>query len=409
MNSDLRNKILITLGLILFYRILSYIPVPGIDISILNELIKDSATISMANMFNGNSISRFSIISLGIMPFITASIIMELMSSSSEKIKILKKTQEGMYKYMQYIRYLTIFITIIQSISITFMIKNTSNAILIDFSLFLFMTTMALTTGTLILMYIGEKITQHGIGNGISLIIFASIISGLPRAIIGSINLFNDGAINLPVVLLALLLVVSTIVFIIFIELAERRIPLTYQRGKINSPTNFLPIKINIAGVIPPIFASAVLILPQNVLAHSGIPFLMSIADFLSPGSLYYNLTLFFLVIFFAYFYTSITFNAKDISENLNNEGAFVNGVRALEETTDYLNKRVDNLTFVGSIYLGIISIIPFLIIQKLGLPFYFGGPMVLIIVQVALDTMKKVEANMIALRYNKQNNLETL
>jgi preprotein translocase subunit SecY len=409
MNKDLINKILITMGLLLFYRVMAYIPVPGIDIGVLQELLQNNKIVEMANIFNGNAISRFSIISLGIMPYITASIIMELMAATFANIKILKKTQEGMFKYIQYIRYLTIVITIVQSFSIAFMLMGSNGVVLIEHSLFLFLTVISLTTGTLVLMWLGEKITQHGIGNGISLIIFASIVTGIPSAIASTFVLFDKGGISFFTVLITSLLIITTVVTIIYIELAERRLPLSYIKNNTFQNTNFLPIKINLAGVIPPIFASAILILPTTTLSKIDNQYAVMISDMFSPGNILYNISMFFLVIFFAYFYTSITFNTQEISENLKKEESYFDGFRPLEETKLYLDSVVSRLTFVGSIYLAIISTIPFIFIKELGVPFYFGGPMVLIIVQVALDTMKKIEASFIANKYIKNNNKNKL
>jgi preprotein translocase subunit SecY len=266
-------------------------------------------------------------------------------------------------------------------------------------------------TGTMLLMWFGEQITQRGIGNGISLIIFAGIVSGIPTAIGNTISQVNAGSMDFSVVIGIFALIVITILTIIYVELGERRVPISYSRKTMMQSQdkkimNYIPIRVNISGVIPPIFASAILMFPLTVLKSSTNPIAMSVADALTPGGLLYNVLMFVFVIFFAFFYASIQFNAKDISENLKKQGGFIPGVRPGEQTKEFLNDVASKLTVWGSLYLAIISTVPFIIINSLGASFYFGGTAVLIIVQVALDTMRKIEAQRMMGQYQTPGNI---
>jgi len=316
----------------------------------------------------------------------------------------MKKERDGMQKYMQIIRYATIVITLIQAVGVSVGLQSLSqggeSAIMIDVSTFVAVSAISMLTGTMLLMWIGEQITQRGIGNGISFIIFAGIVSGIPRAIGGTINLVNTGELNFLSVIGILLVIIATVGLIIYVELGERRVPVSYSRKVIMQNQdkrimNYIPIKVNLSGVIPSIFASAILMFPATLMATSSNEYVIAFRDLLSPGSYFFNFLMFMFVIFFAYFYASITFNSKDISENLKKQGGFIPGIRPGAGTAEFLNEVASRLTFWGSIYLGIISTLPLLIVQLMGVPFYFGGVAVLIIVQVALDTMRKVEAEM--------------
>lgn len=406
MDKTLTNKILITLAFLFAYRILAYVPVPGVNVDVIKDFFDANSNnaLGMFNMFSGGAAERLSIISLGIMPYITASIVMELLAATFPNLGKLKKERDGMQKYMQIIRYATILVTILQAIGVSIGLKGMpgqhgQSAIMIEnFNLFIAISAISMLCGTMLLVWIGERITQSGIGNGISLIIFAGIVSGIPRAISGTIELVNTGAINFFVVLLILLIIIVTVGFILYIELGERRIPISYSRKTIMQNQNkrimnYIPVKINLSGVIPPIFASAVLMFPSTIFQASTNEFILRINDFLSPSGYFFHLLTFLLIVFFAYFYASITFNSKDISENLKRQGGFIPGVRPGESTAEYLNEVASRLTLTGSIYLGLISTIPWLLVKFMGVPFYFGGTSVLIVVSVALDTMRKIEA----------------
>jgi len=412
MNKDLTNKILITLAFLFAYRILSYIPVPGVNVDIIKHFFDTNSNnaLGMVNMFSGNAVRRLSIISLGIMPYITASIIMELLAATFPSLGEMKKERDGMTKYMQIIRYATVVITLIQAIGVSMGLQSLSqggeSAIMIDMSIFIPIAAVSMLTGTMLLMWIGEQITQRGIGNGISLIIFAGIVSGIPRAIGGTVNLVNNGEMSFLVVIGMIFVILATVGAIVYVELGERRIPISYSRKTMmqnqnKRVMNYIPIKLNLSGVIPPIFASAILMMPSTLLRGSTNPYVQMVADFLSPNHYLFNILMFILVIFFAFFYASITFNAKDIADNLKKQGGFIPGVRPGNSTAEFLNEVASRLTFSGAIYLGIISTLPWILVKTMGVPFYFGGTAVLIVVQVALDTMRKIEAQIYMSKYN--------
>jgi preprotein translocase subunit SecY len=412
MSNDLTKKILITLGFLFAYRILAYVPVPGVNLDVIKEFFDSNSSnaLGMFNMFSGNAAQRMSIISLGIMPYITASIVMELLAATFPSLGKMKKERDGMVKYMQIIRYATIGITIVQAIGVSVGLGSMTgrageSAIMVDMTTFTSIAAASMLTGTMLLMWIGEQITQRGIGNGISLIIFAGIVSGIPTAIGGTINLVNTGEMNFLVVIGILLVILATVGSIIYVEMGERRVPISYSRkvmmqNQHKRIMNYVPIKVNLSGVIPPIFASAILMFPSTIMQASTNPIIQRINDFLNPNSYAFNVLTFIFVIFFAYFYASIVFNAKDISENLKKQGGFIPGVRPGESTAMYLNEVASRLTFWGSIYLGLISTLPWVLVKTMGVPFFFGGTAVLIVVQVALDTMRKIEAQMYMNKY---------
>ena len=413
MNKSLRNKILITLGFLFAYRLLAYVPVPGVDVEVIKQFFQSNSNnaFGMFNMFSGNAAERFSVISLGIMPYITASIIMELLAATFPNLGKLKKERDGMQKYMQIIRYATIAIAMVQSIGVSIglqgihgqtgapaiMAENTNE--------FVFISCISMLAGTMLLMWIGEQITQRGVGNGTSLIIFAGIVSAIPRAIGSTINLVNTGEMNILILALIIGIILLTIGVIIYIELGERRIPVSFSRKVLMANQNkrimnYVPIKLNLSGVIPPIFASAILMFPTTILQASTNPIIQKIHDFLSPSNYFFNFLTFVLVVFFAYFYASIAFNSKDISENLKKQGGFIPGIRPGEGTASFLNEVASRLTFWGSIYLGLVTVIPWLLVKFMGVPFYFGGTSVLIVVSVALDTMRRIEAQIYMNKY---------
>ena len=408
MTKSIVNKILITLAFLFAYRILAYVPVPGVDVGLIKSFIDDNANnaLGLFNMFSGNAVERFSIISLGIMPYITASIIMELLAATFPNLAKMKKERDGMQKYMQIVRYVTIAITIIQAVSVSIGLNSMSNgAIKIDLNLFIAVSVFSMLTGTMLLMWIGEQITQRGIGNGISLIIFAGIVSGIPSSIGKTFNLVNTGQLNVFMLLVLLAVIIITVGVIIYIELAERRIPVSYARKVIMQNQNkrimnYIPVKLNLSGVIPPIFASALLVFPSTIVQASSNTIIQSIADILRPDGYTYNALMFILVVFFAYFYASIVFNSKDIADNLKRQGGFIPGLRPGEGTSNFLNNVASNLTFWGALYLALVSTLPWVLVKFTGVPFYFGGTAVLIVVQVAIDTMRRIEAQVYMSKY---------
>jgi len=418
MGNALTQKILVTLGFLFAYRVLAYIPVPGVDLDVIKSFFDQNANngMGLANMFSGGAVERLSVISLGIMPYITASIVMELLAATFPALGQMKKERDGMQKYMQIIRYFTIFITIVQAIGVSIGLQSMQgtsgqSAIMIDTTTFSILATFSMLTGTMLLMWIGEQITQKGIGNGISLIIFAGIVSGIPSAISNTVTAVNAGTMNFLSVLAIAAIMLVTILAIIYVELGERRVPISYSRKTImqnqnKRVMNYIPVRVNISGVIPPIFASAVLMFPLTMLQASTNPTITAIADVLAPGGIVFNVATFLLVIFFAFFYASIQFNAKDIADNLKRQGGFIPGVRPGEHTKEFLNEVASRLTVTGAVYLAVISTFPFIFINGLGASFYFGGTAVLIIVQVALDTMRKIEAQRTMNQYEVLGNV---
>ncbi|OBV28984.1 preprotein translocase subunit SecY [Helicobacter sp. CLO-3] len=411
MNKAIVNKILITLAFLFAYRVLAYVPIPGVDVLAIKEFFQSNSSnaLGLFNMFSGNAVERLSIITLGIMPYITASIVMELLSATFAPLAKMKKERDGMQKYMQIIRYVTILITIVQAISVSFGLRSIGNgvngAILIDMTEFLIISVFAMLAGTMLLVWIGEQITQRGVGNGISLIIFGGIVSGIPSAIASTFGLVNKGEINILSLIIIAGIIIATIWAIVYIELAERRIPISYARKVIMQNQNkrimnYIPIKLNLSGVIPPIFASALIVFPSTILQASSNKYLQFIADMLNPSQYLHHVLMFLLVIFFAYFYSSIVFNAKDIADNLKRQGGYIPGMRPGEGTASFLNFVANNLTLWGSLYLAIISTLPWILVKLLGVPFYFGGTAVLIVVQVAIDTMRKIEAQIYMNKY---------
>ncbi|GAX86908.1 preprotein translocase subunit SecY [Lebetimonas natsushimae] len=411
--NPIAKKILITLGFLLVYRILAYVPVPGVNIDVIKDFFAGHQhdALGLLNMFSGNAVSRMSIIALGVMPYITASIIMELLAATFPGLGELKKDSSGFQKYMQIIKYSTVAIAFIQAIGIAIGLSHLTgrggeSAVMIDNTTFIFLTAFSMLGGTMFLVWIGEQITEKGIGNGISLIIFAGIVSRIPAAIVGTLNLVDVGELSVIGLIFVLIIVVATVSFIIYVELAERRIPVSYQKkvlmqNRFKRIMNYIPIKVNLSGVIPPIFASAILMFPLTVLSGVSNPILISIRDALNPNGYLFHIIEFLLVIFFAYFYASIVFNAKDIAENLKKQGGFIPGIRPGESTAKFLNEVASRLTFWGSMYLGIITILPWLLVKLMGINFYFGGTAVLIVVQVAIDTMRKIQAQLTMQKYD--------
>jgi preprotein translocase subunit SecY len=416
-SKSLVNKILITLGFLFLYRMLAYVPVPGVDVEVIKSFFDSNSdnALGLFNMFNGNAAERLSIISLGIMPYITASIIMELLAATFPALGKMKKERDGMVKYMQIIRYATIAITIVQAIGVSVGLQNLTgtnggSAILVaDMNEFLLVAAISMLAGTMLLMWIGEQITQSGIGNGISLIIFAGIVSSIPSAIGSTFTLLNTGGMNFLMLIGIISVILVTVGVIIYVELGERRVPITYAKkvmleNKNKRVMNYIPIKVNLAGVIPVIFASAILMFPGTILSgnitENSSDALKFVADIMNPNSYFFNAFTFVFVVFFAYFYASITFNAKDISENLKRQGGFIPGIRPGSHTAEFLNETASRLTFTGAIYLGLVATLPWIIVKGIGVPFFFGGTAVLIVVQVALDTMRKIEAQVYMQKY---------
>jgi preprotein translocase subunit SecY len=411
---DLRKRILYTLIMFAVYRLGTHIPVPGVDAQTLSHYFNAAggALFNIYNLFSGGALGRLSVFALGIMPYISAAIIMQLLTAVIPTLERYQKEEGeyGRWKITQYTRYLTIAIAAFQSFALSTWISNITtetgqHLISISPFIFVFMTTVIITTGVVFLMWIGERITEFGIGNGISMIILASIVARVPNAIISTYEQLKVGELSVFQVGTAVVIIIVVVAGIIYIQEAERRIPINYARrniGALGETATYIPFKLNPAGVIPIIFAVAILMFPATIaqmfVEQSHIA--RVIADLLSPQSYVYFIVYVFLIIFFSYFYTAILVNPVDIADNLRKSGAFIPGVRAGSQTSEYLNFVLTRIIFVGSIFLAAIAVLPMFLIKWLNVPFYFGGTSALIVVVVALDTLHQIEAHLAMKRY---------
>ena len=409
--TELRQRLFFLIGALIVYRIGTYIPVPGIDPNALQNFFEEqSGTIlSMFNMFSGGALERLSIFALGIFPYISCSIVMQMASVTIPTLKELKKEGEsGRRKITQYTRYGTVFLAAFQSFGASIALQNQGVVVNPGFN-FLFTACVTLVTGTMFLMWLGEQITERGIGNGISMIILASIISGLPSAIGGTLELANTGEISSALVLILLMLVIAVTTFVVFVERGQRRIPVNYakkQQGRrmMQGQSTHLPFKINMSGVIPPIFASSIILFPATIASwfgtSEGFDWLQDIAATLAPGQPVYILLFAGLIMFFCFFYTSLVFDSKDTADNLQRSGAFMPGIRPGRQTAEYIDKVLTRLTFWGGLYIMLVCLIPEFMILYFRVPFYFGGTSLLIIVVVAMDFMAQLQALMMSKQY---------
>jgi preprotein translocase subunit SecY len=421
--SDLRQRLFFVLGALIVYRVGTYIPVPGINPAALAELFKgtQSSIVGLFNMFSGGALERFSVFALGIMPYISASIIMQLMTAVVPQLEQLKKEGEsGRRKITQYTRYGTVVLATVQALGIAVALENTNsggmNVVLQAGIGFKVMTVITLVTGTIFLMWLGEQVTERGIGNGISIIIFAGIVAGLPAAIGNTVDLASRGTFQPLFVLTLFIIALAVTWFVVFMERAQRRIPVNYakrQQGRriLAGQSSHLPLKINMAGVIPPIFASSIILLPATVMSWFGqsaspeggnwISRIMSdIATKLSPGEPIYVLIYAGFIIFFCFFYTALVFNPRETAENLKKSGAFIPGIRPGDQTAAYVDGVMSRLTLVGAIYVTSVCLLPEFMIVKWNVPFYFGGTSLLIVVVVCMDFMAQVQAHLMSRQY---------
>ncbi|NPA12743.1 MAG: preprotein translocase subunit SecY [Aquificae bacterium] len=411
---ELRKRIAYTLIMLAVYRLGTHIPVPGVDPQTLAHYFNAAggALFNIYNLFSGGALGRLSVFALGIMPYISAAIIMQLLTAVVPTLERYQKEEGeyGRWKITQYTRYLTIAIAMFQSFALATWISNITTETgerLISMSpiLFIFLTTVIITTGVVFLMWIGERITEFGIGNGISMLIMASIVARIPDAVISTYQQLKAGSLSPFQVGTAIAIIIIVVAGIIYIQEAERRIPINYARrniGSIGETATYIPFKLNPAGVIPIIFAVAVLMFPATIaqmfVEKSHIARI--IVDILSPQSYIYFVIYVALIIFFSYFYTAILVNPQDIAENLRKSGAFIPGVRAGKQTAEYLNYVLTRIVFVGSLFLAAIAVLPMFLIKWLDVPFYFGGTSALIVVVVALDTLHQIEAHLAMKRY---------
>ncbi len=410
---ELNRRILITLVMLAVYRLGVFIPTPGVDGEALAAFFAGASgtLLDFATMFTGGALERFSVFALGIMPYISASIIIQLLAAVVPQLeKLQKEGEQGKKVITQYTRYSTVALSILQGFMIAVGLESmrgpAGEQIVLnpgwDFRL---LTMITLTTGTVFLMWLGEQITERGIGNGISLIIFVGIVANMPSAMYNTFQLVRAGEMSLFVVLLLLIGMVAVVAFIVFMEMGQRRIPIQYPkrvvgRKVMGGGTQHLPLKVNTSGVIPPIFASSIIVFPATIANFIETPSLKWLADSLSPDGLLYNGLYVVLIIFFTFFYTAIQFNPKDVAENLKKYGGFVPGIRPGPNTADYLDTVLTRLTLWGSIYLAAVCVLPSVLIARFNVPFYFGGTALLIVVGVAMDTAQQIESHLLARSY---------
>lgn len=414
--TELKKRIWFTIGALIVYRLGTYIPLPGIDPQIMADIFRQQAggILGMFNVFAGGALERMTIFALNIMPYISASIIVQLLTAVTPQLEALKKEGEaGRKKLNQYTRYGTVFLALIQSYGIAVglegMAGSRGGAVLDPGMFFRLTTVVTLTGGTLFLMWLGEQITQRGVGQGISLIIFAGIIAELPRALAATLELGRTGALSTFFILFLLVLIVAVITFIVFMERAQRRILVQYpkrQQGArmFGGESSHLPLKLNTSGVIPPIFASSLLLMPATVAqftASSGAPgWVTTVTTMLGHGQPLYMVTYVALIVFFCFFYTSVVFNPNETADNLKKYGGFVPGIRPGQRTAEYFDYVLTRLTVVGAAYIAGVCLLPEFLISQYSVPFYFGGTSLLIVVSVTMDTVAQIQSHLLAHQY---------
>ncbi len=413
--TELRKRIWFTLGALIVYRLGTYIPLPGIDPVIISDVFARQAggILGMFNMFSGGALERMTIFALNIMPYISASIIIQLMTAVLPSLEAIKKEGEaGRKKLNQYTRYLTVLITMGQAyglaVGLEGMQSSMGSAVIEPGFFFRFTAVITLLGGTMFLMWLGEQITARGIGNGISLIIFAGIVAQFPHSVAATLELGRTGALSTPVIIGLLILVIAVVFFVVFVERAQRRIVIQYPKRQVGmritgGESSHLPLKINTSGVIPPIFASSLLLMPMTLIgfmAGSGPAWLSTVSVYLGHGQPLYLLLYVALIIFFAFFYTAVVFNPAETADNLKKYGGFIPGIRPGKNTADYLDRVLTRLTVIGAIYLAVVCILPEILISRLAIPFYFGGTSLLIVVTVTMDTVAQVQSHLLAHQY---------
>jgi len=409
---DLKRRLWFLVGALIVYRIGAHIPVPGIDPMVLEQLFKSQqgGILGMFNMFSGGALKRFTVFALGIMPYISSSIILQLLAVVSPKMEALKKEGEaGRRKITQYTRYGTVFLASFQALGIAIALESQAGLVLDPGVMFRLTTVITLVAGTIFLMWIGEQITERGVGNGISIIIFAGIAAGLPQAIGGTLELARTGAFSIPLVLLLFVAALLVTALVVFVERGQRKILVNYAKRQVGNKlyggqSSHLPLKLNMAGVIPPIFASSIILFPATLggwfSSGDSMHWLKDVASALSPGQPIYVIMYAVAIIFFCFFYTALVFNPKETADNLKKSGAFVPGIRPGEMTSKYIDKIMTRLTLVGAVYITLVCLLPEFLIVKWNVPFYFGGTSLLIIVVVTMDFMAQVQAYVMTHQY---------
>ena len=410
---ELRRRLLFTFMMLAVYRIGVQIPTPGINGEALAAFFEKNAgtLFGMFNMFSGGALENFSIFALGIMPYISASIIIQLLTVVVPQLEALSKEGEsGRHKITQYTRYGTVALSLIQSLFISVGLEGMSGPggeaiVILPGWQFKLMTIITLTSGTAFIMWLGEQMTERGIGNGISLIIFAGIVARMPAAIVNTIQMVSAGEMNALFLIFLLALMVLVVGIIIFFETAQRRIPIQYAKRVVGrkvygGQSSHLPLKINVAGVIPPIFASSIMMFPATIGGLIQIDWIQRISAQLNPGTIYYYILFTAFIVFFCFFYTAVTFNPVDVAENLKKHGGYIPGIRPGKKTSDFIDKALTRLTVIGAAYVAVICVLPTVLISKYNVPFYFGGTALLIVVGVAIDTIAQIESHMVMRNY---------
>jgi len=410
---ELKRRIGITLLLLAVYRIGAHVPTPGINSEALSAFFSaaQGTLLGLFDMFSGGALRQLSVFALGIMPYISASIILQLLTVVIPHLERLSKEGEaGRRKITQYTRYGTVALSIIQGFGIAFGLEGMTGpggemVVLNPGWTFRLITVITLTAGTAFIMWLGEQITERGIGNGISLIIYAGIVAGLPNATINSFRLLDTGEMNLFLLLLLVIMMILVVGFIIYMERGQRRIPVQYAKRVVGrrvygGQNTHIPLKINTSGVIPPIFASSIIMFPATVANFFDVPWVNTIAGMLTPGHWLYNLLYVGFIIFFCYFYTAIVFNPVDVADNMKKYGGFIPGMRPGKPTAEYIDKVLSRITLGGAIYVSVVCVLPTILIRKFNVPFYFGGTALLIVVGVAMDTLAQIEAHMLSRHY---------
>ena len=410
---ELRRRVFFTLGMIAVYRLGVHVPTPGIDRQAMAAFFErqQNTLFGFLNLFSGGALEQFSVFSLGIMPYISASIILQLLTVVFPYLERLSKEGEaGRRKITQYTRYGTIVLSIVQGTMIAIGLEGTQGPggqglVLNPGWGFRVMTVITLTSGTAFIMWLGEQITERGIGNGISLIIFAGIVAGLPSAITTTLQFMREGEMGPLVALLILVLSVLVVGAIIFVERGQRRIPVQYAKRVVGRKmyggmTSHLPLKVNTANVIPPIFASSILIFPATLAQFANHPWVQTMSGALAPGTWLHDFIYVLLIIFFAFFYTAVVFNPSDVAENMKKAGGYIPGIRPGQKTAEYIERVLSRITLSGAIYLCVVSLLPTILVRQFNVPFYFGGTALLIVVGVALDTVAQMETHLISRNY---------
>ncbi len=409
---ELKSRLLFVLGALVVYRLGAHIPVPGIDPDVLAKLFESQSggILGMFNMFSGGALSRFTVFALGIMPYISASIIMQLLATVSPQLEQLKKEGEaGRRAITKYTRYGTVVLATFQALGIAIALEGQSGLVLDPGMAFRLTAVVTLVSGTMFLMWLGEQITERGIGNGISIIIFSGIVAGLPRAVGSTAEMVNTGAFSIPLAFFLLVATVLVTALVVFVERGQRKITVNYAKRQVGNKvyggqTTHLPLKLNMAGVIPPIFASSIILFPATLAGWFGssesMYWLKDVSAALSPGQPIYILFFASAIVFFCFFYTALQFNPKDTADNLKKSGAFVPGIRPGDQTAKYIDRIMGRLTLVGGAYITLVCLLPEFLILKFNTPFYFGGTSLLIIVVVTMDFMTQVQSHLMSNQY---------